>query len=206
VSERNDLRELLGDDVTDEELERLARVDELLRSVPGPPAQVPAALTARVRRLAAASSPWTRRRTVAAIGLAAALAALTFGIGRWTASEDAFSVRRVVPFERTDAAPGNAWARVELGPRDDASGNWQFELDIGGLPPLEGNGYYVLWLEKDGEWGATCGTFNVGEDATTVRLSASYRLRDFDAWVVTAHPENEPEDAELQPLLRAPTT
>jgi len=204
VSERTDLRGLLGDDVTDEELKRLARVDELLRSVPPPPAQVPAALTARVRRLAA-SSPWTRRRAGGALALAAALAALTFGIGRWTAADEAFAVRRVVPLERTAAAPGNAWARIELGPRDAASGNWEFELDVGGLPPLDGNGYYALWLEKDGEWAATCGTFNVGGDATAVRLTASYRLRDYDAWVVTAHPENEPEDAPLTPLLRAPT-
>jgi hypothetical protein len=206
VSERNDLRELLGEGVSDDELERLAVVDELLRTVPAPPAHVPDQLTARVKGLAPPPSRWTRRRTAAAIALAAALAALTFGIGRWTAGDEAFAVRRVIPLERTNAAPDSAWARVEIGPRDAASGNWEMELDVGGLPPLEGDGYYALWLEKDGDWGVTCGTFTVGRNATTVRLTAWYSTRDYDAWVISAHPENEPEDAEPRPLLTAPTT
>ena len=65
-------------------------------------------------------------------------------------------------------------------------------------------GYYVLWLDKDGDYAGTCGTFNVGADGTTtVTMNASYRLPDYDAWVVTAWlPNSTNEDAPR--LLEAP--
>ncbi len=67
-----------------------------------------------------------------------------------------------------------------------------------GLPKLPGERYYTLWLEKDGEYAATCGSFNVGEGTTTVRMTVSYRLSQFDAWVISEHgDEAEPH------LLRA---
>ena len=65
-------------------------------------------------------------------------------------------------------------------------------------------GYYVLWLaEKDGGYGGTCGTFRTGDGTTTVRMNASYRLSDFDDWVVTAVKPDDPEDVERPWLLRA---
>ena len=47
-----------------------------------------------------------------------------------------------------------------------------------------GNDYYVLWLAKDGEYAGTCGTFDVS-GRTTVDMTASYDLREYDAWVIS---------------------
>ena len=81
--ERPDFRELVGDGLTPEEELELARVDGLLRSVPGPATEVPGSLTRAVERIGTTTPIWTRRRLVAAVALAATLAALFFGVGRW---------------------------------------------------------------------------------------------------------------------------
>jgi hypothetical protein len=199
VREPPDLRDLVGgDDLTPEELERLRRVDTLLRRVPPPPAEVPQALTQAVAQLPLpAASLFTRRRAALALAFAAAVAALAFGVGRWTAGED-FDARLSVPMDATEHAPG-ATALIRVGERD-ASRNWMLELDVSGLPKLPPDGYYVLWLAKDGEYAATCGTFSVGEGETTVRMTVSYRLSDYDAWVITAHSQ---DDEDPPWLLRA---
>jgi hypothetical protein len=200
VKKPPDLRELVGDDLPPEELERLRRADALLRRVPPPPADVPQALTQAVARLPlAAPSLFTRRRAALALALAAVVAALAFGVGRWTADDDGFGTSASIRMEATEHAPG-ATGLVRLGERDDASGNWMLELDVSGLPKLPPGQYYILWLAKNGEYAATCGTFSVGEGETTVRMTVSYRLRDYEALVITAHSQNE---ANSPWLLRA---
>jgi hypothetical protein len=190
MREPPDLRQLVGEDLDPEELERLRRVDNLLRRVPAPPPVLPHSLTQAVAQLPhRAPSLFTRRRAALAIVLAAGLAALAFGIGRWTAGGE-FETRFSVAMEATEHAPGAA-ALIRVGERDKASGNWPLELDVSGLPPLAGGEYYVLWLAKNGEYAATCGTFAVAEGETTVRMTVSYRLRDYDAWVITAHDEQK---------------
>jgi hypothetical protein len=180
-----DLGDLIGDDLTPEERERLARADALLRRVPPPPGEVPQGLTQAVAQLPLFKpSLLTRRRAVLALAFAAALAALAFAAGRWTAGDE-FDARLSVPLEATEHAPG-AIGLIRVGERDDASGNWTLELDVSGLPRLPPADYYVLWLAKDGEYAATCGTFSVGEGETSVRMTVSYRLREYDAWVITA--------------------
>jgi hypothetical protein len=67
-------------------------------------------------------------------------------------------------------------------------------LEASGLPKLPAGGYYVLWLEKDGEYAGTCGTF-AGGDSTEAEWTVSYRLADYDAWIVTARlPGDQPEN------------
>jgi hypothetical protein len=202
VSERRDLRELVGDDVSAEELRELERVDALLRKVPAPPAEVPATLTHAVRATAA-TSLWTRRRVRTAVALAAALAALTFGIGAWLGDgSGSFEARETIRMEATESAPG-ASAIIRLGAASD-DGNWTLELEAAGLPELPPGGYYVLWLAKRGDYAGTCGTFRTSAGETTVRMNASYRLADYDEWVVTAVRPDAPEAAEEPWLLRAP--
>ncbi len=194
------LEELLGEDVSPHDLERLRGVDSLLRSVGAPPPEVPASLTRSLAAIAPARGPlWTRRRAAAAVALAAALSALFFGLGM-RAGSGGFDERAAVPMEATQDAAG-ASALIRLGEAD-ASGNWGLRLEVSGLPPLPRGGYYVLWLERDGEYGGTCGTFRVGEDGSAeVEMNASYRLRDFDAWVITARLPGDPPNAEPSPLL-----
>ena len=62
---------------------------------------------------------------------------------------------------------------------------------VDGLPHLDGNDYYVLWLAKDGEYAGACGTFNVS-GRTTVDLTASYDLSEYDAWVITRKGSDSP--------------
>jgi hypothetical protein len=201
VSEPRDLRELVGDDVAPEELAVFERVDRLLRSVPAPPAHVPESVTQAVAAIQPPARAWTRRRLGAALALAAALSALFFGVGVWAAGDD-FDATRTVEMEATKAAPG-ASAEIRVG-EPDGSGNFAIEFEVSGLPELPKGGSYVLWLEKDGDYAATCGYFVVSEGETTVRMNAAYRLSDYDAWVVTAHLPDTPDDAEMPFLLRAP--
>ena len=106
----------------------------------------------------------------------------------WAAA--GFDARLSVALEATENAR-DAAAVIRVGERDDATGNWQLELEVSGLPKLPPGGYYALWLAKDGEYAGTCGTFSVGDGETTVRMNVSYRLHDYDAWVITARTRGE---------------
>ena len=185
MNEPPDLRDLVGDDLPPAELERLEHVDALLRAVPPPPAEVPASLAASIGRISAVNPLWTRRRLAGALALAAALAALFFGIGSWTTGGRGFDARAAVPLRATPDGTG-ASGLIRLGPRDEATGNWELEVVVSGLPRLPKGGYYVLWLARNGKFAGTCGTFNVGAGTTRVRMSASYVLSEYDQWVVTA--------------------
>jgi hypothetical protein len=185
-----DLSDLLGGDLSPEERAELERVDRLLRSVPAPPAEVPRSLTSAVEQIGDVRPARTRRRLVAAVALAAALAALFFGVGRWTGGggpeyQESFAMRA------TDNAPG-ASAAIEVAARDETTGNSKLQLRVSGLPKLPDDQYYVLWLAKNGEYAATCGTFNVGSGTTTVDMTVSYELTEYDAWVVSRHGEDTP--------------
>ena len=180
MSDTPDFRDLVGDDLTPEEELELARVDQLLRSVPGPATEVPGTLTRAVERIGTATPIWTRRRVAFAVALAATLAALFFGVGRW--ADRGFDARQSVQMVPAKSAP-NASAEIKLGARDEATGNWRLRLVVDGLPHL-GSGYYVLWLAKDGKYAGTCGTFDVN-GRTTVDLTASYDLSEYDAWVIS---------------------
>jgi hypothetical protein len=187
--ERPDFRELVGDGLTPEEELELARVDGLLRSVPGPATEVPGSLTRAVERIGTATPIWTRRRLVAAVALAATLAAVFFGVGRWV-DRGGFEARATVQMSAEKRAP-DATAKIELGSRDEATGNWKMRLTVDGLPHLAGNDYYILWLARDGEYAGACGTFNVN-GRTTVDLTASYDLSEYDEWVITRVGQDSP--------------
>ena len=188
MSERPDFRDLVGDDLTPEEELELARVDSLLRSVPGPATEVPGSLTRAVEQIGTATPIWTRRRFVAAIALAATLAALFFGVGRWV--DGGFDARATIQMTPGRTAP-DARAKIELGPRDETTGNWRMRLVVDGLPHLGGGDYYVLWLARDGEYAGACGTFNVS-GRTTVDMTASYDLSEYDDWVITRVGDDSP--------------
>ena len=189
MREPDDLQDLVGEDLSPEELARLERVDSLLRSVPAPPPELPASLTRSIDTIGLERSRPTRRRLGLAVAFAAVLAAAGFGVGHWTA-DDGFEARAVVAMQPTDVAP-QAAAVIQLGERDDATGNWKLRLEVDGLPELGGDGYYVLWLAKDGEYAGTCGTFRVS-GRTTIDMTASYLLKDYDAWVISESRDDAP--------------
>jgi len=195
MREPPDLRELVGSDLPPEELDRLERVDSLLRRVPAPPHEVPASLTQAVAEVPLAGRPRNRRRVALALAFAAVLAAAAFGVGHWMGSS--FDTDYSVELAPTASAPGAA-AVVDVGTRDEDSGNVELLVNVSGLPRLGPEQTYALWLERDGEWEATCGYFAVGEGETTVRMTVSYDFRDFDAWVISGGDRQ----ASPPPLLR----
>jgi hypothetical protein len=185
-----DFRDLVGDDPGPDELAKLERVDRLLRSVPAPPPQVPASLDRAVDRIGTERRLWTPRRLVVAVALAATLAALFFGVGRW-AGGSGVDYRSSLPLRATSNAP-SATGQIKITDRDRSTGNQGLELTVAGLPKLSGGDYYVLWLAKDGKYAGTCGTFNVGAGTTTVEMTVSYRLSDYDAWVISQPKDGAP--------------
>jgi hypothetical protein len=180
-----DLNELVGDDVPSEELERLARVHDLIVRA-GPPPDLPGELAEPPEaEETVAFFPRRRWRTVAA--LAAALALAAFGVGWLAASsgdpeDSAFpAVDFRVPMQGTAAAP-NAVASIAVGERDE-SGNWPMAMTVRGLPKQAAGERYELWLTKDGKLIESCGTFRADTDSV-VYLNAPFRLRD-KGWAVT---------------------
>ena len=195
-----DFDELLGDDVSAEERARLRRVHDALVAS-GPPPELSPPLLQPPGRPRAEVIPilprgYPRRRGAAAAVLAAALALVAFGVGYFAASDE-FEATRVVKMHGTEAAP-DAAASLQLG-KPDAGGNWPMMLTVQGLEPLPGRGYYELYLTRNGEPIAHCGSFDVeGEGQTKVRLSAAYDLSRFDGWVVLKHvPPAEASDEVL---------
>jgi hypothetical protein len=192
VTDRPDLRNLVGDDVAEPELDRLRRADELLRAVPLPP-EVPESLTRSVLAIPGRVRGPSRRWLLAAAGIAAALAAATFGIGVWAGGgSEETALDETVTLSATPAAPPAAEMVLYVLPKDDA-GNWPMAADVTGLPPLPKDGYYELWLTKGQELVASCGRFVVGADgsAESVWLNGPYRFTEYDRWVVVSWAPNE---------------
>jgi hypothetical protein len=190
----------LVDGVSADERAELERMDGILRSVPGPPPALPPSL----RHPAPPREPvrlWTRRRVAVAVALAAVLSALFFGLGTRFTSGDDFNADAAIQMDATKNAQG-ASATIKLG-AEDSSGNRMLRLRVSGLKPLPDGGYYILWLAKDGDYAATCGTFSVGPGQTQAEWTVSYRLRDYDTWVVTARFPGQPRPENPPWLLKA---
>lgn len=186
MSRPPDLRDLVGDDLPPEELERLGRVHELLVRA-GPPPELPGELAEPPEpETTVALLPKRHWRPLAA--LAAALTLAAFGAGWLAASardsggETFPAIDFRVPMQGTPAAP-NAVASIAVAERDEA-GNWPIAMTVRGLPELRDGQEYELWLTKKGKLAALCGTF-VTDANTVTYLNAPYRLRRYDGWVVT---------------------
>ena len=172
-----DFDELVGPELEAEERARLLRVHDALVEA-GPPPELPSSLaeppTPNVVPLA------RRRRRAGLLALAATFGALAFVIGFLVAGPGGRNTDRVIVM----SGAGGASASLEVFEIDDA-GNWPMELEVEGLGPPSGRGLYQLWLTKDGELAALCGSFLVETDeATVVPMNAPWRFDEFDGWVV----------------------
>ena len=178
-----DFHDLVGDDLSPEEERRLRRVHELLVQA-GPPPEPPPALREPAARRAW-QLPSFRVRLAPALALAAASIAVAFGVGYVVGDRGGgFSTERVIAMRPAAAGPATAVASIKLGSVDEA-GNWPLVLYVKHLPEQPAKQYYELWLTRNGKTVASCGTFRVYGDETTVRLNAPYKLKAFDGWVVT---------------------
>jgi hypothetical protein len=199
-----DFDELVGTDVPAEERERLRRTHELLVEA-GPPPELSPTLE-QVPRIEE-TPRWFRqrkrrvvRRVVLLAAALATAAALGFLFGHST-NPNSFSTERVVKLAGTNLRP-KATGTLELG-KNDGHGNWPMVLRVRGLQELPSGGYYDLYLTKGGKPVVLCGTFNVGQGLTEIRLTAAYDLSHFDSngWVVTRQMpgHHEPTDIVLKP-------
>jgi hypothetical protein len=197
-----DFNELVGDDVTVEERDRLRHVHDLLVQA-GPPPELSPELES-VQWPEEALAPLTlsgrrreqRRRSpvlVAAAIATLAVAAFLFGQATGDRSASPIDVQRVVHMAGTNLEPG-AIGTLELGTAD-RQGNWPMILHVTGLRQLPNDGYYDLYLSRRGKPIALCGSFNVVRGDVAVRMSAAYTLDKFDGWVVTRQvpPNHEPK-------------
>jgi hypothetical protein len=191
MTRRPDFDDLVGRDVPEEERERLQRTHELLIEA-GPPPElspeldsVPWPDEALGPILGRRRKPPARRPLLAAAALVTA-AVVGFLLGQATStnrSATSIDARGTVQLHGTPLAR-TAFATLKLGKRD-AGGNWPMVLRVKGLPQLPKDGYYDLYLTKDGKPLVSCGTFNVRGE-TVVPLWAAYNLERFDpnGWVV----------------------
>ena len=187
-----DFRELVGDDLSPEEEQRLRRAHELLLAA-GPLPELPPSLAepgTEPRQREGNLEALPRRRTGAALALAAAIALIAF-LGGYLAGyrkndNGNFTAAKSVSLHGT-GRDRNASAVVEIG-RKDSSGNLPMLVTARGLRPLPRTSYYTLALTKGGKPVVTCGTFRVQRaGATTVRMAVAYDVRRFDGWVVTEY-------------------
>jgi hypothetical protein len=181
--------DLVGDNVSAGERDRLRRAHDLLVEA-GPPPELSPELEAVPWPEDALQPLFGRRREHKArrpVLLAAALATAIFVgflLGQATTSDNSsVSATKTVELHGT-ALAHKALATLKLG-KEDAAGNWPMVLHVSGLPKLANGGYYALFLTKGGDPLVSCGTINVS-GATSVRLSAAYALErfDHDGWVI----------------------
>jgi Anti-sigma-K factor rskA, C-terminal len=186
MSDRPDFRDLVGDDLTPEESERLRRVHDLLVAA-GPPPELPPQLQKPVdleKRDNVSFLP--RRRTGLLLGIAAAIA-LTAFLGGFISGQ-----RHGAPFEEVASLPmhgttaaSNASAVIRVG-KEDSAGNWPLKIDVKNLPALPKGQYYEMFLSRGSNTrAASCGTFRTSGDTKGLRLNAPYVLRGVTGWVVT---------------------
>jgi hypothetical protein len=175
-----DLRDLIGDDVDPEELERLQRVHMLLEQA-GPPPSLSAGL-------APPSAPGgdvirfpRRYRPLAAVAAVAA-AAVLFTVG-YLVGDSGPSTEFTVAMSGSGGASGS----LEIYAKDHA-GNWPMRLHVDGLA----EGRYALWLTRGGRLAEPCGSFAVSSGTANVPLNAPYKLRSFDGWVVVPSGSRQP--------------
>jgi hypothetical protein len=207
MNERDELRELVGNDVPASELERLERAHDALRAS-DPPPEVPDHLTARVLAIPEARAGgglWLRRRRLAAgLAIAAAIGGAAFGLGFWAggSGDGGVPVAEEITLTPTPAGPAGASMVVDVLPRDEA-GNWRMLAHVSGLRPLGEGGYYEVWLVEDGKALASCGRFVVDENGAAQRvwLNAPYTLKGYERWAVRAH---DPESGDSVWLLDGP--
>lgn len=182
MSPAPDFRELVGDELSTEELRRLRRAHDALVAA-GPPPELSPHL-AEPSRPPRRESVLVRRRfavlaLAASLGVAAFIGGAVFGEQRAGFDPEFTVAMRGVGSER------GALASLEVGERDEG-GNWPMRLKVRGLTRLAARGYYELLLTK-GARRIPCGNFTVHDGTTTVLLNAPYELEGSTGWVVAVH-------------------
>jgi hypothetical protein len=183
-----DFDELVGDDLSPEERERLERVHELLVSA-GPPPELTPEMERGPTLAMTLGGPSRRRveRRVALLAAAVTVLALAFLGGYLAGHGNGGSLAGAHTLDLVGTAQARGAQAVLRVQEADPAGNWPMTLSVTGLPKLPPHGYYEVFLTRSGKIFAPCGTFLVksATGAVSVQLNAPYELRRGDGWVVT---------------------
>jgi hypothetical protein len=181
-----DFDELVGD-VADDERARLERVHALLVQA-GPPPELSPELAAGpdvMMTYRATRERPRKRRTMLLLAAAIAIAAVFFGgyaAGNRSGGDEAFSGGQVIKLRPTAEAPA-ALASIVVGSAD-SGGNWPMRVVADKLPSLPKDGYYEVFLTRNGKVVAPCGSFIIHRGHGIAYLNAPYNLKNA-GWVVT---------------------
>jgi hypothetical protein len=203
VSRHPDFGELVGNDLSHSERERLQRVHDMLVAA-GPPPELPQEL-AEAPRPQGRLIELARHRLRTGLVLAAALLIATFAVGYFLGArgEDTSAVGFTPVKQVVLGKSAKQFAVVGIGERD-SKGNRPMVVSVEGLDHLSGGDYYTLFMTRKGKPIVTCGTFNVSEKGvTTVRFSVAYDLESFDGLMLAEYSKRDHAD---KPLLRAKLT
>ena len=187
MTDSPDFRDLVDDDLDEQERARLERVHQMLVFAGPPPELPPALLKPDAEPTGHHVQGLPRRRAGALLALAAAIALLAFLGGYITGNRGStgFSSEGNIPMHGTKAAPA-ASGTISVG-KVAEGGNWPLQVVVRNLPRLPHGGYYEMLLTRSGKPPSSCGTFGARSRMVTVRLNAPYKPRNISGWVVTRH-------------------
>jgi anti-sigma-K factor RskA len=179
-----------------EELDRIRQTHTLLRelALSEPPAELKTQTMAQVRgeTVTRIGVRWKLWVPVAAALLLVAI--LGVGLLRGIIGDSPAGV----PLTATALAPG---ASGEL--RGEKIGeNFQFELEVQGLPKLRKDQYYEMWYAKDDGERISCGTFRAQPGGqTTVNLTAPVNAASYPKIEVTREPDDGNPESSGEEIL-----
>lgn len=205
------LNDLIGDEATGAERERLQHAHDMLLEA-GPPPELSETLETGPTLAMTLGKPKRTTKSRAMLLLAAALLLTVVFLGGYTLGGNG-SGKPVNGLALTQALQGTklvpqAQGTLEVWNSQDGK-NWPMTLTVVGLPQLAPNAHYEVYLLRHGRLGGSCGAFRVGstnaQDPVTVRLTSPYELERGDKWVVTrpGRGGTEPGVTVLRPQVKA---
>jgi Anti-sigma-K factor rskA, C-terminal len=189
VNREPTLNDLIGDEATGAERQRLQRVHEQLLQA-GPPPELSEKLEAGPTLGMTLGQSRRKMKRRGMLLLAAAIAIFAVFIAGYASRSNGKNANQPVltqALQATSFAPQAAQGTLQVWSSSDGY-NWPMTLTVVGLRQLAPHTYYEVYLLRHGKPWGSCGTFRVGSSPdrpVTVTLTAPYNLHKGDSWVVT---------------------
>jgi hypothetical protein len=204
VNREPTLDDVIGEETSGAERQRLQHVHDLLLQA-GPPPELSPGLEAGPTLGMTFAKERRATKPRALLLLAAALClALVFFAGYAASNHGSGtgrSTQRSVELLALKGTPLAPHAQGTLQVWHASDGNWPMTLRVAGLP--QDTNYEVYLVRNGRPWGS-CGTFRVesSRDTAVVTLNAPYSLKPGDSWVVlrAGHGGTEPGQTVLKPV------
>ncbi len=184
----SDFDELVGNEPVGGERERLRRTHDLLVAAGPPPELTPELEAGPTLAMTLTRRPRQVRRR-AAVLVAAAISVVLVFLGGYIVGNSGTSSTpaaiHTIELAGTSLAP-DALASLRVQP-EDVAGNWPMTLDATGLPALPADGYYAVYLVRDGKPWKPCGWFTIDSPrkSVTIAMTSPYQAEQGDSWIVT---------------------